>query len=216
MISWTTWTSTGSTSTTSTGAPTTRRLTSRPVAAGSAPGSSTRTRASTSPGRWTSTPWPSATSSTGATTSSSSSSIIFSGSVRSRYPDAVLDLNTYYWPAAEWSQGHPIASLRLHEVGGHSFVETFPAPHRYLREPGFVGQGAARIGDPVRALPRSLGTAEGVRSGAVPKGARSGGLRCGGHGPRAAPPAGSPSPAASSRGATFSSTRTPTGGCSTG
>ena len=70
------------------------------------------------------------------------------GSVRSRYPDAVLDLNTYYWPAAEWSQGHPIASLRLHEVGGHSFVETFPAPHRYLREPGFVAKVLRASGTP--------------------------------------------------------------------
>ena len=70
------------------------------------------------------------------------------GSVRARYPDAILDLNAYYWPTAEWSQGHPIASFNLHEEGGYFFVETFPAPHRYLREPGFVAKMLRASGTP--------------------------------------------------------------------
>ena len=70
------------------------------------------------------------------------------GAVRKRHPDAILDMNTYYWPASEWSQGHPLGSFRLEEVGGYSFVECFPYTHRYLRTPGFVAKVLRATGTP--------------------------------------------------------------------
>ena len=70
------------------------------------------------------------------------------GSVRNRYPNAILDMNTYYWPGSEWSQGHPLGSFRLEEVGGYSFVECFPYTHRYLRTPSFVAKVLRATGTP--------------------------------------------------------------------
>ena len=69
-------------------------------------------------------------------------------SVREKYPDAILDMNTYYWPGAEWSQGHPLSSFRLEEVGGYSFVECFPYSHRYLRTPSWVAKVLRAAGTP--------------------------------------------------------------------
>ena len=65
-------------------------------------------------------------------------------SVREKYPDAILDLNSYIRPQTDWSDGHPLGSLRLEEVGGHFFVETF----RSLREPGFVAKALRATGTP--------------------------------------------------------------------
>ena len=70
------------------------------------------------------------------------------GSVRGQYPDAVLDLNTYYWPSSGWSRGHPLDSFRLEEVGGHFFVEAFPFGHRYLRTPGVIAKVLRSTGTP--------------------------------------------------------------------
>ncbi len=64
--------------------------------------------------------------------------------IREKYPDAVLDLNSYIRPQTDWSDGHPLGSLRLEEVGGHFFVETF----RSLREPGFVAKALRATGTP--------------------------------------------------------------------
>ena len=69
-------------------------------------------------------------------------------SVREKYPEAILDMNTYYWPGAEWSQGHPLDSFRLEEVGGYSFVECFPYSHRYLRTPSWVAKVLRATGTP--------------------------------------------------------------------
>ena len=64
--------------------------------------------------------------------------------IREKYPDAILDLNSYIRPQTDWSDGHPLGSLRLEEVGGHFFVETF----RSLREPGFVAKALRSTGTP--------------------------------------------------------------------
>ena len=64
--------------------------------------------------------------------------------VHEKHPDAVLDLNSYIRPQTDWSDGHPISSYRLEEVGGHFFVETF----RSLREPGFVAKVLRSTGTP--------------------------------------------------------------------
>ena len=64
--------------------------------------------------------------------------------VHEKYPDAIMDLNSYVRPQTDWSDGHPISSYRLEEVGGHFFVETF----RSLREPGFVGKVLRSTGTP--------------------------------------------------------------------
>jgi hypothetical protein len=66
------------------------------------------------------------------------------GAIHVKHPDAVLDLNSYIRPQTDWSDGHPIGSLRLEEVGGHFFVETF----RSLREPGFVAKVLRSTGTP--------------------------------------------------------------------
>ena len=68
---------------------------------------------------------------------------LFAG-IRKKYPDAILDLNSYIRPQTDWSDGHPLGSLRLEEVGGHFFVETF----RSLREPGFVAKALRATGTP--------------------------------------------------------------------
>ena len=65
-------------------------------------------------------------------------------SVHVKYPDAIMDLNSYVRPQTDWSDGHPISSYRLEEVGGHFFVETF----RSLREPGFVAKVLRSTGTP--------------------------------------------------------------------
>ena len=70
------------------------------------------------------------------------------GSVRRQYPDAILDMNTYYWPGSEWSQGHPLGSFSLEKVGGYSFVECFPYTHRYLRTPSFAAKVLRATGTP--------------------------------------------------------------------
>ena len=70
------------------------------------------------------------------------------GTVKKQHPDAILDMNTYYWPASEWSQGHPLGSFRLEEVGGYFFVECFPYTHRYLRTSGFVAKVLRATGTP--------------------------------------------------------------------
>ena len=64
--------------------------------------------------------------------------------IREKYPDAILDLNSYIRPQTDWSDGHPLGSLRLEEVGGHFFVETF----RSLREPGLVAKTLRATGTP--------------------------------------------------------------------
>ena len=64
--------------------------------------------------------------------------------VHEKHPDAILDLNSYLRPQTDWSDGHPLSSLRLEEVGGHFFVETF----RTLREPGFVAKVLRSTGTP--------------------------------------------------------------------
>jgi hypothetical protein len=65
-------------------------------------------------------------------------------SIHEKHPDAILDLNSYLRPQTDWSDGHPLRSLRLEEVGGHFFVETF----RTLREPGFVAKVLRSTGTP--------------------------------------------------------------------
>ena len=70
------------------------------------------------------------------------------GAVKKQFPDCILDPNTYYWPASEWSQGHPLDSLHLQEVGAHFFVEAFPFGHRYLRTPGFIAKVLRATGTP--------------------------------------------------------------------
>ena len=64
--------------------------------------------------------------------------------IRAKHPDAILDLNSYIRPQNDWSDGHPLGSLRLEEVGGYFFVETF----RSLREPGFVAKALRATGTP--------------------------------------------------------------------
>ncbi len=64
--------------------------------------------------------------------------------IRARYPDAILDLNSYMRPATDWTFGHPLASLRLEEVGGYFFVEAF----RSIRECGFVAKVLRSTGTP--------------------------------------------------------------------
>ncbi len=64
--------------------------------------------------------------------------------IRAKHPDAILDLNSYIRPQNDWSDGHPLGSLRLEEVGGYFFVETFHS----LREPGFVAKALRATGTP--------------------------------------------------------------------
>lgn len=67
------------------------------------------------------------------------------GKVKDRHPDAILDLNTYYWPANDWRQGHPLNSLHLEDVGGHFFVESITGS---LREPALIGKILRSTGTP--------------------------------------------------------------------
>ena len=66
------------------------------------------------------------------------------GEMRRRYPEVILDMNTYYWPSGDWALGHPLASFRLEEVGAYFFVETF----RSAREPGLVSKILQSTGTP--------------------------------------------------------------------
>ena len=45
--------------------------------------------------------------------------------VHEKHPDAILDLNSYVRPQTDWSDGHPLASYRLEEVGGISSWRPF-------------------------------------------------------------------------------------------
>lgn len=64
--------------------------------------------------------------------------------IRAKYPDAVLDMNSYIRPTADWSDGHPLNSFHLEDVGGYFFVETF----RSLREPSFTAKVLRSTGTP--------------------------------------------------------------------
>ena len=66
------------------------------------------------------------------------------GEMRRRYPDLILDMNTYFWPSGDWALGHPLGSFRLEEVGSYFFVETF----RSAREPGLVSKILQSTGTP--------------------------------------------------------------------
>ena len=66
------------------------------------------------------------------------------GAMRQRYPDLILDMNTYFWPSGDWALGHPLGSFRLEEVGSYFFVETF----RSAREPGLVSKILQSTGTP--------------------------------------------------------------------
>ena len=85
--------------------------------------------------------------------------------VKERHPDAILDLNTYYWPANDWRQGHPLNSLHLEDVGGHFFVESITGS---LREPAFIGKILRSTGTPFAIFRNVLQTLKGF--GGVPYG----------------------------------------------
>ena len=64
--------------------------------------------------------------------------------IRAKYPDVILDMNSYIRPTADWSDGHPLNSFHLEDVGGYFFVETF----RSLREPNFTAKVLRSTGTP--------------------------------------------------------------------
>ena len=64
--------------------------------------------------------------------------------VKEKHPDAILDVNTYYWPSVNWTNGHPLGSLGLEEMGGHFFTESFLS----LRDIGFVSKVLRSTGTP--------------------------------------------------------------------
>ena len=64
--------------------------------------------------------------------------------VKEKYPDAILDLNSYMRPSTDWSDGHPLGSLELEKEDGYFFVETF----RTHREPSFTAKILRTTGTP--------------------------------------------------------------------
>ena len=64
--------------------------------------------------------------------------------IRAKYPDVILDMNSYIRPTADWTDGHPLNSFHLEDVGGYFFVETF----RSLREPNFTAKVLRSTGTP--------------------------------------------------------------------
>ena len=64
--------------------------------------------------------------------------------IRSKYPEVILDMNSYIRPTADWTDGHPLNSFHLEDVGGYFFVETF----RSLREPNFTAKVLRATGTP--------------------------------------------------------------------
>jgi hypothetical protein len=64
--------------------------------------------------------------------------------IRAKYPDVILDMNSYIRPTADWTDGHPLNSFHLEDVGGYFFVETF----RTLREPNFTAKVLRSTGTP--------------------------------------------------------------------
>ena len=82
--------------------------------------------------------------------------------IKERHPNAILDLQTYVEPTADWSLGHPLNPLHLEEVGGYLFDCT----GRSLREPSFVAKELRATGTPFSVFRNLTQTLQGF--GAAP------------------------------------------------
>ena len=82
--------------------------------------------------------------------------------IREKHPNAILDLQTYMEPTADWSLGHPLNPLHLEDVGGYLFNCT----GRSLREPSFVAKELRATGAPFSVFRNLTQTLQGF--GAAP------------------------------------------------
>ena len=88
---------------------------------------------------------------------------IFRG-IRQKHPNAILDLQTYMEPTADWSLGHPLNPLHLEDFGGYIFNCT----GRSLREPSFVAKELRATGTPFSVFRNQTDTLQGFGSAPYP------------------------------------------------
>ena len=84
------------------------------------------------------------------------------GRIREKHPDAILEVQTYMEPTADWSLGHPLNPLHVEKAGAYLFDCT----GRSLREPGLVAKVLRATGAPFSVFRNLCQTLEGF--GAAP------------------------------------------------
>jgi hypothetical protein len=82
--------------------------------------------------------------------------------IKEKHPDAILEVQTYMEPTADWSLGHPLNPLHVEKVGAYLFDCT----GRSLREPSLVAKTLRATGAPFSVFRNLSQTLEGF--GAAP------------------------------------------------